>query len=142
MTTKPSGVHCSVLVGLAALAYLASVVEGSVRAEAQRWRSDRAYYSISYRTSVPSIPLNRIHAWVIHVETGSGDVVENAEITIEGGMPLHNHGLPTRPRVTGYLGAGDYQVEGVRFHMSGAWEIRITVSANGRIDVVTIPLQL
>ena len=57
-------------------------------------------------------------------------------------MPAHNHGLPTQPRVKADLGAGHYRVEGMRFHMAGHWEIRVTIAAAGREDTVVIPLDL
>jgi hypothetical protein len=44
--------------------------------------------------------------------------------------------------VTGYLGDGNYRVEGLRYHMHGAWELVITIDAQGKRDTVVIPLQL
>ena len=41
-------------------------------------------------------------------------------LKVDGDMPQHGHGLPTRPRVTRNLGNGDYQIEGVKFQMGGA----------------------
>ncbi|MGI9235826.1 MAG: FixH family protein [Woeseiaceae bacterium] len=94
--------------------------------------------------STPSGPpeLNRIHSWVLHVESVDGAAIENASIEVTGGMPEHDHGLPTRPRVTEELGGGDYQLEGMRFHMRGYWEIEVTVVTDEQSVVVTIPLQL
>jgi hypothetical protein len=57
-------------------------------------------------------------------------------------MPLHNHGLPTDPKMTAELGGGDYRVEGMRFHMNGDWELTVTVDVDGRRDTVVIPLTL
>ena len=68
--------------------------------------------------------------------------VTKAEISIDGGMPDHDHGLPTDPQVTGNLGDGRYRVEGLRFHMQGQWELKITIRADNMEDVVTISLEL
>ena len=106
------------------------------------WLTRSGIYRISYRSELSPIIINRIHAWIIHVETADGEAVSGATISVSGGMPLHNHGLPTVPRMTHELGDGDYQVEGLRFHMNGDWELRVTVDAGGRRDTVIIPLTL
>src|SRR5918998_721320 len=50
----------------------------------------------------------------------------DAVIAIDGGMPQHGHGLPTRPRVTKVLGSGWYEISGLRFNMGGWWELELT----------------
>jgi len=94
--------------------------------------------------STPSGPpeINQIHSWILHVESIDGAPVEKATISVTGGMPAHDHGLPTRPRVTEELGGGDYRLDGVRFHMRGYWEIEITVVTDQGSSVIVIPLQL
>jgi hypothetical protein len=57
-------------------------------------------------------------------------------------MPEHGHGLPTRPRVTTYLGNGDYLVEGMKFQMTGWWVIDVDVLVNGESDRVRFNLLL
>lgn len=98
----------------------------------------RVTYSIPSGT--PEI--NRIHSWVLHVETADGIPVEKAHIVVTGGMPEHDHGLPTRPRVTEELGGGDYRLEGMRFHMRGYWEIEVKVVTDNASTVILIPLKL
>ena len=94
--------------------------------------------------STPSGPpdINHIHSWLLHVETADGVPVEGAKIIVDGGMPEHDHGLPTRPRVIEELGDGNYKLDGMRFHMRGYWEISVTVSTEEGETVVVIPLQL
>lgn len=94
--------------------------------------------------STPSGPpaINQIHSWILHVESAAGVPIENAEITVTGGMPEHDHGLPTHPRVTEELGGGDYALDGMRFHMRGYWEIEVTIATEHGSSVVVIPLQL
>lgn len=86
--------------------------------------------------------INRMHSWILHVESAVGTPVLNAEIEVAGGMPEHDHGLPTRPRVTEELGGGDYRLDGMRFHMGGYWEIVLTITIGGEESVVVIPLHL
>ncbi len=106
------------------------------------WTSRGGELQISYASNLEPLTINQIHSWVLFVETSEGIPVADAELTVEGGMPEHDHGLPTRPRVTRYLGDGKYLLEGVRFHMPGAWEIQVAIEALGKQDVVVISLTL
>jgi hypothetical protein len=71
-----------------------------------------------------------------------GHPIENAEIGVDGGMPQHRHGLPTRPRVTRHVGNGVYEIEGVRFNMGGWWEFKLAINSPSGSDVVTFNLAL
>lgn len=97
---------------------------------------------VTYSIPSGSPDINHIHSWVLHVETTDGAPVERAKIIVDGGMPEHDHGLPTRPRVTEELGDGNYKLDGMRFHMRGYWEISVTVATEEGETVVVIPLQL
>ena len=104
--------------------------------------AEEAELRVTYSTPDGPPTINRIHSWVLHVESPDGKPVEDAEITVAGGMPEHDHGLPTRPRVTRELGDGDYQLDGMRFHMRGYWEIEVTVVTDRHSTVIIIPLRL
>jgi len=97
---------------------------------------------VSYSTPAGIPQINRMHSWILHIETASGEAVEGAQVSVSGGMPEHDHGLPTQPRVTADLGGGKYRLEGMRFHMSGRWEIVVTISTGDDTVKVMIPLQL
>jgi hypothetical protein len=105
-------------------------------------RSDKEMFLISYESELQPISINRIHNWVVHIEATDGSPVDDATITLIGGMPDHDHGLPTLPLATRYLGDGDYLVEGMKFHMNGWWQITISITVAGRSDSVTFDLQL
>lgn len=81
--------------------------------------------------------LNRIHAWEVDVSSPSGQPVDGLKIAVDGGMPQHGHGLPTRPRVTRQLGAGRYLMEGMKFSMTGWWEIKLKIDGAAGSDSVT-----
>ena len=83
--------------------------------------------------------MQTVRVAIVDVE---GRPVENARIQIDGGMPEHGHGLPTRPRVTRALGNGLYEIEGVRFNMGGWWEFKLAITAASGSDVVTFNLAL
>ena len=108
----------------------------------ERWISRDGLYSLSFTSELTPIVINRIHRWTLHLEAADGEPVEGAEIAVEGGMPEHDHGLPTSPRVTRELGDGDYLLEGVRFHMNGDWEITVSIDAVQGSDTVVIRLDL
>lgn len=93
----------------------------------------REKFRVSYKSQMEPLPLNRIHSWLLHVETAGGEPVEKAGIRVDGGMPAHNHGLPTQPVVT-EIGNGDYLVEGLKFSMSGHWEMWFEIRAAGTIE--------
>jgi hypothetical protein len=71
-----------------------------------------------------------------------GQAIEDAEIAIDGGMPQHGHGLPTKPRVTNRLGDGAYEIGGVRFNMGGWWELKLAVTGPRGVDTITFNLDL
>ena len=95
-------------------------------------------------TLQPDQPLRprRMHTVRVAITDAAGVPVDDATIQIDGGMPQHGHGLPTRPRVTRALGDGLYEIEGVRFNMGGWWEFRLAIHAASRSDVVTFNLAL
>jgi hypothetical protein len=95
-------------------------------------------------TVEPAAPLRvrRMQSVKLVVRTADRAPVEGARITIDGGMPEHGHGLPTEPRVTRTLGAGVYQVEGLKFNMGGWWELRFRIASAAGTDSVTFNLDL
>ena len=104
--------------------------------------SDKNIFRVSYLSSEDIIPVNQMHQWTLHVETVDGKPVENATITVDGDMPQHGHGLPTSPRVTKYLGNGDYLIDGMKFQMGGWWLMDFTIAANAQTDIVHFNMML
>lgn len=92
----------------------------------------------------PAEPLRtgRMQRVRLTVRDAAGGAVETADIAVDGGMPQHGHGLPTRPRVTQALGGGAYQVDGLRFNMGGWWELRFRIASPAGTDSVTFNLDL
>ena len=108
---------------------------------ADEWLSQRGIYAVQYESTLDPIEINRMHSWIL-VVTRDGAPVEGAEIAASGGMPAHDHGMPTRPRITAELGGGRYRLDGMRFHMNGDWEIVLEINADGSRDTVVIALVL
>lgn len=104
--------------------------------------SRAGHFQVTVAPDLEPLAINTIHRWVVDVLTAEGAPVPSAEITIRGGMPTHDHGLPTRPEATEYLGEGRYLIEGMRFHMAGYWEVVLGIETDAQSDEVVIPLEL
>lgn len=102
--------------------------------------SDQGIFNVSYSSSISPIRINQIHAWTVHVETADGQLSDQVEIKVDGGMPQHGHGLPTQPEVTQELGNGDFLVDGMKFNMPGWWTVTFHITADGQSDSVTFNL--
>lgn len=99
-------------------------------------------YQVSIRPIDDDIEINKIHSWEIQLAGAAGEPVRNARILVDGGMPQHGHGLPTKPRVTAELADGRYRVDGVKFSMTGWWELKLDIDAGKGRDQVTFNLVL
>ena len=67
----------------------------------------------------------------------TGAPIPGARFAVDGGMPQHGHGLPTQPRVTREVAAGTYQLDGMKFSMTGWWEIKLAIDSPEGVDKVT-----
>jgi YtkA-like len=93
-------------------------------------------------TLQPAEPLKKRKMLTIPVSIADakGNAIAGATVTIDGGMPQHGHGLPTKPRVVETANA--YAIEGMRFNMGGWWELKLTVTTPAGTDVVTFNVSL
>ena len=99
-------------------------------------------FHVAYTPSIAPPPINQLHTWKVRVTSPSGQPIEGATISVDGDMPQHGHGLPTRPQVTRSLGDGTYLVEGMKFQMGGWWVVDFTIDANGQSDAVRFNMAL
>ena len=99
-------------------------------------------FKVSFTSTLNPVVIDRMHSWELKVETPDGQPVTGAQITIDGGMPRHGHGLPTEPAVTQELGDGRYLVGGMRFSMPGWWVVNFHIKAKDKEDTVTFNLLL
>ena len=99
--------------------------------------SAQGRYLVALQPPATPPALNRIHSWTIQLKTPDGAPVQHARIDVDGGMPQHGHGLPTQPRVTQEIGDGRYLMEGMKFSMTGWWEIKLAIEGAQGSDKVT-----
>ena len=104
--------------------------------------TNNEHFKVTISSKLNPLMINTMHAWIIHVENKHQQDVLEANITVDGGMPEHDHGLPTRPQVTKNLGDGCYLLEGIKFHMGGWWTLTISIVEGNISDSVTFDLNL
>ena len=109
---------------------------------AERFGSINGLFQVKVGSELNPIVINRMHSWTLMITTAEQTPVLDAEVTVTGGMPEHDHGLATRPRITAGIVAGSYRVDGMRFHMGGSWQLTFTIKAADGTDTVLIPLEL
>ena len=118
-----------------------TVTANGAAANATTAWSRQHLFRASYVSSPSPVPVLSIHAWTVTLVDANERPVEDARITVLGGMPAHSHGLPTTPQVKS-LGGGRYLIEGLKFHMPGAWVVALRVKAGSLVDSVQFDLQL
>jgi hypothetical protein len=94
-----------------------------------------------YRVTLVAPPkapaINQMHSWTVQLHNPAGAPIPGARFAVDGGMPQHGHGLPTQPRVTREVAAGSYQLDGMKFSMTGWWEIKLAIDSPQGADTVT-----
>jgi hypothetical protein len=122
----------AVVVVVAVAAFLSMKFFMSPPAELDLARSKasaKGLYQVSIEPELEPVEQGPLHAWIVTVATPDGKPVTDATLTLDGGMPQHGHGLPTRPQSAGPIGKGRYRIEGVRFNMSGWWVLKVGIDA-------------
>ena len=140
--TKSKPVFTSLLA-----AFLVTLVFSPLNATAQTADSETISgksktYLLTGDPSIKPLAINQIHSWTVKLTTHDNNLVEKAHLNIAGGMPLHDHGLATQPRMVAETRPGHYQIDGLKFHMRGYWEITITVEKDGINETLTVGLNL
>jgi hypothetical protein len=98
-----------------------------------------------YRASItPDEPIRvgRMQTLRLQVQDATGQPLDGATIAVDGAMPQHGHGLPTKPRVTRNHRGGLYDVEGMRFNMGGWWVVKFRIESTAGTDSVVFNLDL
>ncbi len=94
-------------------------------------------YVVTLQPPARPAAINQLHSWQVRLASAAGTPVAQARIQVDGGMPQHGHGLPTRPQVTRELPDGGYLIEGMKFSMTGWWEIKLAIDGPAGADRVT-----
>jgi hypothetical protein len=82
-------------------------------------------------------PKNKMLSTTFVVLDKAGREVNDLTIAVDGGMPQHRHGLPTKPVASKTAAAGQYQIDGLKFSMGGWWVLKLKLqNAEGQDSVV------
>jgi len=141
-TPAPEKIGLRKLTAAATLAALAAAITGCVaRPKDLDLSMDKNSVSNVYRVAlVPPAQaptINQMHSWKVKLTTPQGTPVHGAKFVVDGGMPQHGHGLPTQPRVTREIDDGTYALDGMKFSMTGWWEVKLTIQGPQGVDKVT-----
>lgn len=132
----------ALLVGILAVVYLTAPHSAPGPDTARSKKTASGLFVASFEPERGVIRQGELQSWLLTLKTAAGAPVEGAAITVSGGMPQHNHGLPTSPQATDYLGEGRYRIDGVKFTMSGWWQLRFAISAAAGSDSVVFNIVL
>ena len=119
-------------------------------APAHAWNEARVDFTVitedgrmlAISSELSPLEINRMHNWRLWLTDGAGAPVAGARFEVQGGMPEHDHGLPTRPEVTGEIEPGVYLLQGLRFHMPGRWLIEFGIGLEEDADSASLELEL
>lgn len=63
--------------------------------------------------------------WTFAIKSNDGTPIDAATLSVDGGMPLHGHGLPRAPATPRALGGDRFSVDGIVFSMTGWWQVNV-----------------
>lgn len=78
----------------------------------------------------------------IELQDRQGQAITEAKISIEGGMPIHGHGLPTAPVVSPLDGQGHYRIDGLQYNMPGPWLLGFLIKTTAGQDKVVFSFEI
>ncbi len=96
--------------------------------------SQNGLYMVTAAPADGDASVGPIHVWKLVISDAQGNPVTGAKVGIDGGMPGHGHGLPTAPETTSEPEAGVYLIDGVKFSMTGEWELRFAIDGTAGSD--------
>lgn len=127
----------SVLIALAALGLAGCATRPANLDLALDKASSTGAYEVALVPPATAPAINQIHSWTVKLSDSAGTPVHGALFTVDGGMPQHGHGLPTKPRVSNELESGTYRLDGMKFSMRGWWVIKLNIHGPQGADTVT-----
>jgi hypothetical protein len=99
--------------------------------------TEHGKYLVTMQPPATAPAINQLHSWQVKLAAPDGTPVHDARFAVDGGMPQHGHGLPTKPLVRRELADGTYLLEGMKFSMTGWWEIKLALDTPQGPDKVT-----
>lgn len=111
------------------LVFTQPVLTTHVHAENLPWTksivSANQHYSIQLNCK-HSPTANAFQACALLIDA-DGKPLNALNLKMDGGMPMHNHGLPTSPEVKWNKVSEHYDIEGLKFSMPGDWVLNVYI---------------
>jgi hypothetical protein len=101
-------------------------------------------YRVRIKPSKNPVPSNEMMGLQAEVLEGCGEGAKPAEgvrLHVNAGMPEHQHGMTTQPRVLPLEG-GRWDVAGLLFHMPGYWELYFDMEREGVVERAQMEFKL
>ena len=105
--------------------------------------SESGRFRATLTPSIRPVPIDAGHSWMLQLEALGPSPSAILELGLDGGMPGHNHGMPTTPEIRPGDRPGQFLIAGIRFHMAGGWELKLVLrDAAGTWDraVFSVPI--
>lgn len=96
---------------------------GSALAHAGRQVISGPGYSVAFVPSSWPIPVGQHFSLALQVCADPGNTLPE-QLRVDADMPVHRHGMNYRASVK-EVGPGNYQANGLMFHMPGRWRFRL-----------------
>lgn len=90
-------------------------------------------------TNEKPLVLNEYLSFALKINPLDNTVPSDFTLTVEGGMPAHNHGFPSAIK-TSRLDSQTFLIEGVKFHMPGQWQLQVHIDED--FDILTFNLEV
>lgn len=116
------------------LALFAAIVLTGCAAESApiQWQVDQVSVNNLYKAHLDCETLPTAGPFqhcTVNFKDIQGNAIHPDNVMVDGGMPLHGHGLPTSPVLTELDKTGTYRIDGLKYNMSGAWLLGFKIKA-------------
>ncbi len=92
---------------------------------------------VTLQDAAPATATIGNNVWTLSIADADGSPIDDASLTLQGTMPLHEgHGSPVQP-IPSSQGNGMYEVQKVNFNMGGQWKVVVKVSKGELVDEVS-----
>lgn len=92
--------------------------------------------------SGPVFSLNKITTILVTIlPKKKAGVEKKHRLFFDATMPAHRHGMVVKPKILD-LGGDVFEVQGVKLHMRGEWELSVTVELEKESKTIRIPYKL
>ncbi|MFI4855993.1 MAG: FixH family protein [Phycisphaerales bacterium JB065] len=98
-------------------------------------------YTVELIGLPPSVTSNEIFSFQVTLSAAPDIPTDNLSIIVDAGMPQHAHGMTVRPQATPAAADGLFRVDGMLFHMPGAWDLTIDVVDGPYTERVTFHVE-